>query len=171
MRASPRRPMYQSARASLTHVPPPGLRDRIARRCHESGHRRGKTLAGADDKSPARARSFVRSVLDTWGMPADLTGDAAVIVSELATNAVLHTRSRCMVIVVAWTPGRVSISVTDQGPPPRQMLHPRADLDGTTGRGLALVAGLASRWGHHRTRTGMRVWAHIPVPPELEAVR
>lgn len=95
------------------------------------------------------ARAFVADVL-ARAQP-ELCGTAALLVSELATNAVRHAGTPSFVVDVDYTRGEgVRIAVTDTGvghPIPR-----RPDPTAEHGRGLLLVASLADRWGAHRRR-------------------
>jgi anti-sigma regulatory factor (Ser/Thr protein kinase) len=73
-----------------------------------------------------------------------LVEDVELVVSELVTNAMRHGRGQItMHLEVA--PDRVVVGVQDQGagqPSPRE-----PDATGVNGRGLALVAILATEWG------------------------
>lgn len=93
-----------------------------------------------------RAREFLAGLLD--GHPA--ADDAILCLSELATNATLHSRSRepgGSFRVRAERYGRhVRVEVTDQGGPWQQQTCD----DDQNGRGLLVVARLAQNWG----RTG-----------------
>src|SRR2546430_14593023 len=51
-----------------------------------------RTTLAPDPSSAAEARRFVRSALTDWGA-SSLGEVAALLVTELVTNAVLHTRS------------------------------------------------------------------------------
>src|SRR5437879_258903 len=89
------------------------------------------------------ARRFVAGVLN--GCPA--ADDALLCVSELATNAVLHSRSgrpggRFTVCVRARA-ASVRVAVADEGGPWGQ----QRDSGEQSGRGLLIVRALASRWG------------------------
>ena len=112
----------------------------------------------AGDAGQVRAaRRFVAGVLG--GCPA--TGDALLCVSELATNAVLHSRSgrpggRFTVRAMRQA-GSVRVEVTDEGGP---WGHER-DGDGQSGRGLLIVGELASRWGRDDGGAGRTVWFEI----------
>lgn len=122
------------------------------------------------------ARAFVARYLA--GCPARETLRSCV--SELCTNAILHTASGAggvfTVEVLRPRPGAACVAVTDQGSaagPPRVLPRDRGSEDG---RGLALVAALAGRWGYHRAAGGgLTVWAEatwpVPVPaPRCPAV-
>ncbi|MBC7372366.1 MAG: ATP-binding protein [Frankiales bacterium] len=96
--------------------------------------------------SVRRARSLVRGALSSWQLGA-LENDALLMVSELATNAVLHARSSFA--VEATRVGRVvRVTVYDRSPTaPTPRLH---STTAGNGRGLAMVAELADSWGTAR---------------------
>lgn len=97
--------------------------------------------------APAVARALVRDTLHAWGLPR-LIDDARLLVSELVANAVQHARP-AIVLSVHRGNGIIRVEVVDHGPvwvvrPP----VPLADvLDAEHGRGLAIVAAYATRWG------------------------
>lgn len=87
-----------------------------------------------------------------------------LVVSELTTNAVIHTRSGHPYgrysLSVAVSSDQLRVEVGDAGPlpgrfPARVWAHPEA----THGRGLALVDTFATRWG--RLSSGSGVWAEV----------
>jgi anti-sigma regulatory factor (Ser/Thr protein kinase) len=97
----------------------------------------------AEPSSVRDARAFVRGVLGSWGRE-DLVDDATLMVSELATNVVLHARTRYAVVLQRLRHGLLC-DVLDHAPAmPSVRDH---DLSAATGRGLPLVAGLATSWG------------------------
>ncbi len=104
-----------------------------------------------------QARRFLAGLLD--GCPAG--DDALLCVSELATNAVRHSRSGGQggrfTVIAAVRAGRLRVGVTDEGGPWR----PERGGDGQSGRGLLIVGELASRWGREDTGTGRTVWFEI----------
>jgi hypothetical protein len=107
---------------------------------------------------PADARRFVTNTLTAWGC-AGLVDDAAVITTELATNAVLHARTG-FTVTIAWRPdGAIRLFVRDASLLPPRLRHPSA-LDGS-GRGLGLVAGIAVGWGTDVVADGKVVWAQL----------
>jgi anti-sigma regulatory factor (Ser/Thr protein kinase) len=112
----------------------------------------------AEPASPGRARRFVASALA--GVPADVDL-AALLVSELVTNAVLHARTP-LEVVVETNPDSVEVSVHD-GSRVRPALR-RYDRDAATGRGLHLVEKLADRWGVDLDAGTKRVWFALAVP-------
>lgn len=132
-------------------------------------------LQGTED-APGKARDFVTRVLAPARCPAHET--ARLIVSEMVTNSVRHSRSRGprgrIIVRLALTPGdSVLIEVTDQGPAgpaappsgPQEM--PAVDGAGTEdlpegGMGLALIDALALKWDRDTARDGTRYWAMLP---------
>jgi anti-sigma regulatory factor (Ser/Thr protein kinase) len=113
------------------------------------------------------ARQFVGSVLD--GSP--LRDDAVVVVSELFTNALLHTDSGrpgglVLVQVSRWPLG-LRVAVTDQGSASQPAIrHPGPDEPpDTSGNGLYLVSRLSSQleWRDHAAgRTVCAVLGQVP---------
>jgi two-component sensor histidine kinase len=100
--------------------------------------------------APRDARRFVRAALGAD----ELAGDAALIVSELATNAVVHAGTGFTVELTS-APGEVRVAVSDgcAGSPARLLAH-RA-------HGLGIVATLAASWGAQPRRDGTTVWAAL----------
>jgi anti-sigma regulatory factor (Ser/Thr protein kinase) len=105
------------------------------------------------------ARLHARLVVCEWGL-AGLAGDAELIVSELVTNAVTHGMRAVAAadpppvrLRLARLPGGVQIEVWDSCD---DMPQVRCDPLGeeTGGRGLVLVAALATRWGACRAPGG-----------------
>ena len=93
------------------------------------------------------------------GSGADVHIEAAVLaVSEIVTNAFVHTGTDVTVLV--WSnPKGTRVEVEDSGAhlPVRRRY---ADTAGT-GRGLQLVEGLTDRWGTERRGGGKAVWFEI----------
>ena len=115
------------------------------------------------------ARAFVARAL--VGCPARET--LLTCVSELAANAIAHTASGSggmfAVEVIRPADGVALIAVTDAGSLREPSVHDADDL-AEGGRGLALVAALASSWGHHRSAGGGRtVWAEATWPVAVAA--
>jgi CheY-like chemotaxis protein len=103
------------------------------------------------------ARALVRQLLLDWGYD-DLIDDATLVVSELVTNAVAHTRSN-FAVVVNRSGGGVRIEVRDQGPgtpDPKPFSDSAED-----GRGLMIVSALASAWGVDTAPPSKTVWVEL----------
>jgi anti-sigma regulatory factor (Ser/Thr protein kinase) len=113
----------------------------------------------AEPASVSRARHFVRGAVQTLGAPA-VVDDAELLISELATNAVLHARS-AFTVEVSRSGERLRICVADSS-----ALAPRVRAyrsDSTTGRGLQLVQTLSAAWGVQPRRPGKTVWVELLV--------
>jgi anti-sigma regulatory factor (Ser/Thr protein kinase) len=104
------------------------------------------------------ARAMVVSILHDADLPTDL---AELVVSELATNAVIHGRTDFR-LEVDRMGDRIRIACFDAGGgwPCRR---PPAG-DSVTGRGLRIVDHLADRWGVIWTDPGKVVWAELELP-------
>ncbi|MDE9367798.1 SpoIIE family protein phosphatase [Luteipulveratus sp. YIM 133132] len=109
-----------------------------------------------DASAPRIARQLVREVLAAEHVPEDVLADAALVVSELASNAVRHGTGPVELTVHRADADHVSLMVRDGAPtqPVAQEPHP----DGSGGRGLTLVSAISSRWGCYSHGTGKVVW-------------
>ena len=100
----------------------------------------------------------------------ELLADAVAVVAELVGNAIRHASPLPGdVIRVAWrvragvSRQLLEVRVTDGGAanePCQRMVGP----DAVDGRGLAIVAALADRWGVERDGLGQSVWAELSFP-------
>lgn len=108
--------------------------------------------------SAARARRFLAASLGSE-LDAELYDDAALVVSELVTNAVTHAGSSCR-LQLSLTPSSLRISVVDTGPgTPEPQPHSAVREHG---RGLQLVGGIAAAWGIDAEPGGGKVvWAEV----------
>ena len=107
--------------------------------------------------SVALARRFVEEAAP--GLPPNLLGALRLLVSELATNAVCHSKSKF--IVRLWfepEAGHVKLEVLDCGAGEPELADPPF---GETGRGLRIVERLASDWGWARRPDGKVVWCAV----------
>jgi serine/threonine-protein kinase RsbW len=122
-----------------------------------------RAFPGRPDQVP-RARCFVRFLLED----SPCRGDAEQIVAELAANAVLHTGSGrphgVFIVELTRSTTAVRITVYDCGWGGTPGFAPRGGADplAERGRGLAMVAALASEVGFRGTREeGHAVWAEL----------
>jgi anti-sigma regulatory factor (Ser/Thr protein kinase) len=106
-----------------------------------------------DRAAPAAARRAVAAVLRGWGFrDPDWLDGAAVVVSELVTNAVRHGGG-CVALHVEAHEGRVVVSVADGS----SVVPRRRDPDGVGGRGIALIEALSDGWTVQNYQGGKRV--------------
>ena len=117
------------------------------------------------------ARRHLVSDLIEAGVCATAVTDAALVISELVSNALRHAQPLPGAgIRVAWDldTDSVRVAVSDGGGSTRPEL---GELTPTTtgGRGLRIVARLSRRWGTFRDEEGTTVWAEVLVMP-LKAV-
>ncbi|MCU1593461.1 MAG: putative sensor protein [Frankiales bacterium] len=114
----------------------------------------------AEPSSVGEARRFVRGVLGDWGLD-DAVEVVALLVSELATNAVLHARTAYAVIISA-DDDDICVEVLDRSEvPPRQRQN---SPSAATGRGVGLVDQLSRSWGSRPADHGFAksVWFTVP---------
>jgi anti-sigma regulatory factor (Ser/Thr protein kinase) len=113
------------------------------------------------------ARLHAVAVLHEWGLR-ELAEDAALIVSELMTNAagaaaLLPDRPPITLRLLASEKSLI-VEAWDHSPRDLEPREPGPDAEG--GRGLMVVAALAGRWGWERTGcTRKVVWAELPITP------
>ena len=116
-------------------------------------HEPARQLFEPAPSSVARARLFARGLHDD--LPETVRARLELVVSELATNAIVHAESRFEVAVLPGPPIRVEVTDASFQPP---VMEP-ATVDFTSGRGLRLVAACADEWGYDLLPTGKVVWA------------
>lgn len=110
-----------------------------------------------DAGSLSGARHFVVETLRSWDLDR-LCDDAAIVVSELATNAVLHARSD-FTVEVSLTDGNVRLAVVDASAQPPVVQAPSSSM--ISGRGLVLVSALGASWGTSPVGDGKEVWVEF----------
>jgi anti-sigma regulatory factor (Ser/Thr protein kinase) len=97
-------------------------------------------------------------------LPDDVRGSAALLISELATNALLYGEGEFAVSVSYLPDDRAArVEVRDAGPGQPAIQNP--DNSAEHGRGLRLVQALATRWGVQRSQVDRRktVWFEVAV--------
>lgn len=115
------------------------------------------TLEGITASIPA-ARDFVRAMLRSWRLGA-MAETVEVVVSELATNAVLHARSGFTVRLTRHLAGALLLEVLDESVKTPQ--HKVSSTTAVTGRGLWLIQRLSSAWGVDLLSGGKCVWVRF----------
>ena len=121
---------------------------------------------GHDPHAAATARRATAAQLDRWERDV-LRPDAELLVSELVTNAVLHS-SGDVSLTLAVADGMLEVGVTDLGPrlPPQRGPGERPGGPPWTaegGRGLRLVDRLSIEWGVATLARGKQVWFRLEV--------
>jgi anti-sigma regulatory factor (Ser/Thr protein kinase) len=121
----------------------------------ESGGPRSPPSTREFPPTSLAVRAARRFVLDTLGPDRTERHVVALLVSELATNAVRHARTSFVVAVSI--DAKVHAEIRDRSPlPPRLAAAPDPLAPG--GRGLVLVDELAVAWGYQLTPEGKTVW-------------
>ncbi|MFB7914383.1 ATP-binding protein [Streptomyces sp. NPDC056061] len=122
----------------------------------------------AHPESVAGARRLTRSRLDEWRLDEDTHEAAVLIVSELVTNAMVHTGSARVLCELRCLDRRLRIAVQDQGHQPGGPRLCRT-ADDEHGRGLFLVDAMSSSWGSRYAGfgSGRIVWAELSHGSEL----
>ncbi|MET7679283.1 ATP-binding protein [Streptomyces sp. NPDC005423] len=113
--------------------------------------------------SVPRARRHVVRLLTDWGHPGS-AGDAALLASELCTNALLHGCLRDRLFRVETSLAGTALRVAVTGPRGERVpsVNDPASED-QFGRGLLIVRTLAARWDIERLTVGKTVWAELDV--------
>src|SRR5687767_11604869 len=109
--------------------------------------------------SPRRARHFVEREL-TDRCPPALVEAAALLASELVTNAVRHARTPLTLAVTPSSDG-LRLEVQDGSERMPQLREPSS---GAHGRGLLLIDRIAEAWGTEERPDGKTVWLELTVP-------
>jgi anti-sigma regulatory factor (Ser/Thr protein kinase) len=110
--------------------------------------------------SVARIRRFAVEACRAGRNGADCD-TVALLVSELATNALVHGSGELRVRVrVLVSDADIRVEVSD-GSPVQPVRH-AADALEENGRGIALVEELSSAWGTEGSGAGKKVWFEVP---------
>ncbi|MBB1252970.1 ATP-binding protein [Streptomyces alkaliterrae] len=137
-------------------------------------HQEASVSLPSTPASVGSARRYVSETLAQWGLPADSAlGDAvALIVSELATNAVLHTRGQSPEFTLRLLLERqetLRVGVTDSHHRLPRRLPAAVQQD--NGRGLAIIRALTAEFGGALTVVpaggGKTVWISLGWPDPL----
>jgi MEDS: MEthanogen/methylotroph, DcmR Sensory domain len=114
----------------------------------------------AERESPGRARRLLAGELRRWGQTQELVNEATLVLSELASNAVIHAGSP-FTVGVELHDSCLRIAVRDERP----ALAGGSDrgLVVRAPHGLAVIAALSTQWGVRDVPDGKVVWAEIRV--------
>ncbi|EST38156.1 hypothetical protein N566_09025 [Streptomycetaceae bacterium MP113-05] len=118
----------------------------------------------AEGTAVADARRRVRRQLRRWAFPAGICDTAQLLVSELFTNAVLHTHSSHVSCALRAGGSRLRVEVRDDGSGIGTPLPCWATPEDEHGRGLLLVDTFAEEWGVDRVGqrgAGCVVWFEL----------
>lgn len=118
-------------------------------------------LLGGTEAAP-RARAFASGVLASWRFPAELRDLGVLATSELVANSLQHGVPP-MRLRLRRTDRRLIIEVTDgdEHLPRRRRAEPADE----SGRGISIVATIATSWGCRRTPGGGKsVWCEFVLP-------
>ena len=118
----------------------------------------------SESASVTAARHLLAAHLPSWGLDA-VRWSAELVLTELATNAVLHAHDTGFSVTLQALPGgALRIEVADGS-----VRVPRVceyGVQATTGRGVGLVADLSREWGVRGRPGGKTVWCELA--PESE---
>ncbi|WP_432752958.1 SpoIIE family protein phosphatase [Streptomyces sp. JL2001] len=124
-------------------------------------HNAALELLGGVEAAP-RARAFASGVLSSWRFPVELRDLGVLATSELVANSLQHGTPP-MRLRLRRTDRRLIIEVTDGDDHlPRRR---RAEMEDEAGRGISIIATIASSWGSRRTPGGGKaVWCEFALP-------
>jgi anti-sigma regulatory factor (Ser/Thr protein kinase) len=108
-------------------------------------------------ESVGAARRFTRAALHRHGIHPDIVDTATLLVSELATNAVVHATSTIQLRIDVGDEIRVEVRDASVDAPEVAELGP----NGESGRGLAIVTTLADHWDWSPRPPGKVVWFEL----------
>ncbi|NUQ98342.1 MAG: ATP-binding protein [Streptomyces sp.] len=102
-------------------------------------------------QSVGGSRTWLAKTLAGWDVDSDTIDDAVLVLSEIATNAIVHNAGTDdTTVTAAWWHGHLRVTVSD----PDLRVPVLGLADDEHGRGLAIVGELATRWGTTKTRNG-----------------
>ncbi|WP_161165014.1 SpoIIE family protein phosphatase [Streptomyces sp. SID5910] len=105
------------------------------------------------------ARRFTNRTLRSWGVPASDIDAVLLVVSELVTNALVHTDGKVR-LDLTLVGSRLRVAVADASP--RTPVKPTSiGWEATGGRGILLVEAVSTTWGTLPVGGGKQVWSEI----------
>ncbi|MET0819765.1 MAG: ATP-binding protein [Aeromicrobium sp.] len=115
-----------------------------------------------DPSAVGEARRFLRATLTDWSIAPDTTDQAVLCLSELATNALIHTGGGCHVRVELHD-GVLTTRVHDNGGTVEPRVRAADDSLHGNGHGLRLVDALVDSWGRETHAHSAAVWFALAV--------
>jgi anti-sigma regulatory factor (Ser/Thr protein kinase) len=116
-----------------------------------------ETQLAADPISARAARQLIEAALQRWGDD-DSTEVAALLTTELVTNAIVHARTD-FGLRVGTDQRRLRVEVSDSSRDPPRLIPIEEARE--HGRGLHLVDALSTSWGVDWTADGKSVWFEL----------
>jgi anti-sigma regulatory factor (Ser/Thr protein kinase) len=113
-----------------------------------------ETVFPAVPESVGSARRFTRAALGRHDVEPRLIDTAMLLVSELATNAIVHAASTLTLRIDVGDDIRVEICDANETPP----VVGEPEMEHESGRGLAIVTTLADDWSWAPRSNGKVVW-------------
>jgi two-component sensor histidine kinase len=107
-------------------------------------------------RSIAESRRFAQNIVAD--LPVDLRNAVALMVSELATNALVHT-TQGFEITIDRTKDQLQVSVADRSDQVPSVQSPSPSE--SHGRGLRIVRTLSETWGTADGADGKSVWFQV----------
>jgi signal transduction histidine kinase len=106
----------------------------------------------------------VRKQVENWKLTHEVGDAACLVMTEMATNSVLHSGSAHMRVRVVFFERHLRVEVTDDGTWKEPAPRTTTDI-ADNGRGFDLIEAHSASYGHHHGPDGTRSWACIPLPP------
>jgi anti-sigma regulatory factor (Ser/Thr protein kinase) len=133
----------------------------------EVDERVGHLVLHDDPRSVGRGRQFLREFLAEAPISSDALDSAQLCLSELATNALMHSEGGTFELRVTLDGSLLTVAVRDRGQGESQSVGGISTVEDDSllisGRGLQLVEALADRWGSERDALGTIVWFALDV--------
>ncbi len=126
------------------------------------------TIAQAEPERIAAARTLMRELLHDWADP-EQVDSAVLMVSEMATNVLVHTDGDALMVAQASGEHgrrRLRVEVSDGSD---ELPHKRRPGEmASSGRGLVLMEMLADAWGVDPRGAGKSIWFELYESVEAE---
>ena len=116
----------------------------------------------------AEARRQVLAAIAAWDAPVD-PDIAALLTSELVTNAIKHERGETITVFITSCYGHLRVDVHDTSRFFPVLLD--SSVEDEAGRGLMLVDMLSAKWGCDRTPAGKAVYFTLEFRPDNGGAR